>query len=627
VTRSTVHDAPATTEPDAADADAIEAGRGTATTPRHQSGVTGRRRARPDAPAGTPGLAQLALTWLRSHLGIAVLSAALLGLMEVWGKQANGYLAGWGDHFVLSPEGLSWAIPGAFENDWFMESSPQPHWFFDSVTYLGQVTGHLSSFYAVFWGVGLLAFGAATALMAVKVAPKAALAVAVGFTLLTSQTPWMIGGTGSLVIPQALPAVASGSLVYLTLAALVTGHRRIAAAVAVLTAVVHVQQGAVVVIILVAFTLTDVLRTRRVDRVLAGSIVGAVAIVVFGLVLRPVASNLDDFVEICDTVIPYHCAAHLWSAGEIRSTVGLIGLAVLSAFVLTRRARIGWLVTVGLAITGYALGFAADALSIPVLGQLAQGVNVYRLGTVLLPFAIWGALLPLLHPVWSKGAIARLVVWAASFMLLLSSPFWYLGGANTSPWFIAALVVLTASAYLVSRFGTRLTRPFVTGLSVFLVGSLFVFVSAGTGMLAISAPDFRFQKEPLLGQWGDQVRAAVPAGDVIVTSPRNDWMKLITQRAVVADCKDVPYGGEPWREWKERIGDMGGIAQCVAPGPLLFNDLTAPQVIAIADEYDSDFIALDPAVTGTAADLVDLGWEPVVQPVDVYGIVVYERGS
>jgi hypothetical protein len=596
-------------------------------SPAHETSTTPRRGRRSESSTPSSPAVHRIARWLRGPLGIAAVSAAILGTLEVWTTQSNGYLAGWGDHFVLSPEGLSWAIPGAFENDWFMESAPQPHWFFDTVTYLGQTLGVLSSAYAAFWAVGLLAFGLATALMATRVAPRAAWPVAIGFTMLTSQTPWMIGGTGSLVIPQALPAVTSASLVYLALAALVTGRRRIAAVVAVLVAVVHVQQGAVVVIVLIAFTVTDIVRTRRLDRRLAVAIVAAVGVVAFGLTLRPVASNLGDFVEICDTVIPYHCAAHLWTTGETTSTVGLVLLAALSALVLTRRARVGWLVTVGLSILGYGLGFAADALSVPVLGHLAQGVNVYRLGTVLLPFAIWGALVPFLRPDVTRAAAVRLVVWAVAFGLLLTSPFWFLGGANSNPLFLAVVVLAAVVAALVSRFGTRLTRPFVVGLAVFLVGALFVFVAAGTGAIKIKPADFRFQKEPALIQWGDAVRAAVPSGDIIVTSPRNDWMKLFTQRAVVADCKDVPYGGQPWIEWQERIDDLGGVGQCVAPGPLLFNDLTADQVIAAADKYGSDFIAPDPSATGLIAGLEADGWRAVVQPVGVYGTFVYERGD
>ncbi|WP_158864959.1 DUF6798 domain-containing protein [Leifsonia sp. AG29] len=564
--------------------------------------------------------------YIRGPLGLAISMAVLLGTLEVWGNQAAGYIAGWGDHFVLSPEGLSWAIPGAFANDWFMESSPQPHWFFDIVTYLGQLSGHLSTAYALFWAVGLLAFGGATALMAMLVARRAAWPVAIGFTFLISQTPWEIGGTGSLVIAQALPAVTSASLVYLAVAALLTDRRWLAGVVSVLVAIVHVQEGAVIAIILGAFTVLDVVRTRRIDWRLVGAIAVTTAFVIFGLLFRPVASNLHDFVEICDTVIPYHCAAHLWSAPELMSTVGLIVLAALSVFLLPRRLRLAWLVTVGLAIAGYGLGFAADALSVPVLGPLAQGVNVYRLGVVLLPFAIWGALLPLLKPELTRWSIVRLILWALALAGFLTSPFRYVMGV-TSPLFLAVIAIIAASAILGVRYRRRVSRPFIMGLSAFLLGLLFVFTAAGSGAITIKRPDFRFISNQALIQWGDQVRAAVPAGKVIVSSPRNEWTKLVTQRAVVVDCKDVPYGGKPWREWKKRIGDLGGLSQCVAPGPLLYNTLSASRLISIADEYHSDFITVDPTLTETADAMKAKGWHLLVQPVGTAGVFVFGRSS
>src|SRR6185312_13815653 len=76
------------------------------------------------------------------------------------------YNPGYNDHSVLSLEGLRWADPTKFVNDWFMNAAPQPHWFFDLITYWGQSAGLLSQFYFVYWIAGLVACGFATALIA-----------------------------------------------------------------------------------------------------------------------------------------------------------------------------------------------------------------------------------------------------------------------------------------------------------------------------------------------------------------------------------------------------------------------------------------------------------------------------
>jgi hypothetical protein len=558
------------------------------------------------------------------RVGLAATLAILLGLLEIWTRTGDGYTAGWGDHFVLSPEGLSWAIPGAFENDWFMSAAPQPHWFFDIVTYLGATAGLLSTFYVLFWVVGLLAFGAATALLAYRFAPGSAWIVASGFTMLISVTPWMIGGTGSPIIAQALPAVTSANLVYLAIAALLSELRWVAILAAPLVAVVHVQQGSVIAIILAVSFLADWWQHRKLDYRVLIALTATIAIVAFGLLLRPVASNLDDFVEICNEIIPYHCAAHLWPRPEKLATIGLIALAAGTYFLVPRHSRLLWFTTVGLATTGYTLGFIADAAQIPVLGPLAQGVNVYRLGAVILPFAVWGLFIPILRPDVNRTAWIRYLLWAGGTWGLLQSP-------NGFPKYVASpifeLLMLAIAGYAVfSALGHRQSRPFIVGAASITLGACFLFMSAATGGFEIRSPGFQFIKNPELVSWGAMVREKVEPGETIIASPRAEWTKLVTQRAVVVDCKDVPYGGAAWDEWKRRIDDFGGREQCVAPGPLLYNELSAEQLIALADAYGSDYIAIDGGITETAADLEQLGWRQIVAPVGVSGQPIFERG-
>lgn len=563
------------------------------------------------------------LGWARGRLGLALTLAVVLGTLETWGLLGDGYTAGWGDHFVLAPEGLSWAIPGAFEGDWFMSAAPQPHWFFDIVTFVGQSIGHLSATYVLFWAVGIAAFGAATSMLAFRFAPAVAWPVGLGFTMLIAVTPWMVGGTGSPIIAQALPAVTSANLVYLAIAALITEVRWVAIVAAPLVALVHVQQGAVIAIILAVAIVADTIQRRRLDWRFATALALTVALVIFGLALRPVASNLADFVEICDTVIPYHCAAHSWGWPEKLSTIGMIVLAASTWFLVPRHSRVLWLSTVGLATTGYALGFAFDAFHIPVLGPLAQGVNVYRLGAVVIPFTVWGAFLPILRPDLNRTAIARFGLWAIGLWCFLQSPNGF--PPIVQKWAFAIVIIAIAVYAIVATRRHEHSRPFAVGLAAFLLGAAFLFSSAVTGGLIARAPTWQFIKNQSLVQWGQEVREVVPVGATIVASPRAEWVKLSTQRAVVVDCKDIPYGGEPWDEWNRRIDDLGGFEQCVAPGPLLFNDLSAGEMVEIADKYNSDYIAVDGSLEDTQDDLERLGWDRIVEPVEGVGLVVFER--
>ncbi|SIT88805.1 DUF6798 domain-containing protein [Microbacterium sp. RU33B] len=560
---------------------------------------------------------------LRRLLPLTGVLTALLAVLQIWGTIGFGYFAGWGDHFVLSVEGLSWAHPGAFRNDWFMEVAPQPHWFFDVLTFAGESLGILSLVYVVFWGLGLVAFSLATALIAYRFFPSIVWPVAVGVTIVTAITPWAIGGTGSGMIAQALPAVLSANLIYLLIAGLLTGRRILVIVLAPLIAIVHVQQGSIALVLLASMLVVEGVRERRVDWYLGAALVLTAAFVAFGLTLRPVASNLEDFVRICDQVIPFHCAAHLWTRVELLSTIGLIVLAVLSAVVLPRSHRWIWYATVGLATLGYTLGFASDALRIPFLGTIAQGVNVYRLGAVLVPFAVWGLFAPLLVRLRGWKVPVFLVAWGVGWIAYLTAPGF---PTDLGPRLVLMGLALLGPVVWFTLSTLRSADIARRSASASLVAGLVVLiVTAVSGGLTLREPSFTFIGDPNLRTWGEEVREVVPEGAVLVAPPRFEWVKLITQRAVIADCKDVPYGGEAWEEWQRRLDVLGGYKQCVAPGPLLYDKLSADRLIEVADEFRSDFIVVNPGSPETVFALEDRGWTRAVTPVASAGAELLQR--
>lgn len=555
--------------------------------------------------------------------GLIAVLALLFGVLQIWNNIGQGYISGWGDHIVLSPEGISWAHPGAFENDWFMEAAPQPHWFFDLITFVGESWGVLSLVYALYWACGVVAFAAATTLLAFRFAPSAPWSVGIGLTALAGMSSWNAGGTGSFVITQALPAVLSANLIYLLIACFLTHRRTLAMVIAPLIAIVHVQQGSIAAVLLVGALVAYWVVERRIDWRLSGALALTGAAVAFGLVLRPVAANLKDFVQICDQMIPYHCAAHLWNWQELILAIGLIALSALTIVLMPRKQVPIWLGTVGLATLGYALGFAADALRIPFFGELAQGVNVYRLGAVLMPFALWGAFVPFLGRWSRRTSIPILIIWFFSFCAMILGFGWF-GDYRIRLVLFAAVCAGVVAWTLYKRREGRLAHSSIVSASALAFGVLLVLANSLNGGMSARVPDFTFMKDRSVAAWGEEVREVVPVGEVVIASPHVVWFKLATHRAVVADCKNVPYGGTAWTEWKKRLDDLGGEDQC--RGGAEYETLSAEELVAIADKYESDFISIGATVPEEVpGDLEALGWERVVEPTSELGTAIYRR--
>lgn len=570
--------------------------------------------------------------WLRSsarsHTAIALVVAAVIGTLTNWTSQTPyGYNAGYNDHSVLSLEGLRWADPTKFVNDWFMNAAPQPHWFFDLITYWGQSAGLLSQFYFVYWIAGLVACGFATALIAKKWLPRHPWLGAIAFAIVISLTPWVVVGSASTMIATALPTVVGGQLIYLCLAALLTGRRTLACVAAPLVALVHVQLGAVLIVVLVVTLVVEFIRTRRADWLLAGSTVLTLAIVIFGLWLRPVASNLNDFITICDTIIPYHCAAQTWGKWKLLASGAFIVLSALTFFYVPRRIRPIWLATIGLAAFGLLAGMTVNAFTIPVLGRFAQATNIYRLAVMLLPFAVWGILLPVLRLGWDRKYAALLSVWFVMAALYITCDAWELGPLDVKlPLAVGLLAITVVTAWAHKRVRSDPSRRIVARSGAALFAVVMLLTAALTGGLVVRPLDITFVPDSGLRAWGAAVEKIVPSGDIILADSRAQSIRLVTGRAVVADCKNVPYGGKPWREWNERINDLGGLDVCLNPANPGIETFSARHLDRVAAKYHATFMTIEPGqAERVGAGLQTYGWNKVLDSMPGVSAVLFEH--
>lgn len=522
-----------------------------------------------------------------------------------------GYLAGERDHVVLSPVGLGWAHPDWFNGDWAMNAAPQPHYLFDAFTWLGEVTGTLPALYLIYWLAAMAAFGLATALLAGRwTGPGRQWPALLLVTVLASVTPIYLYGSGGTLAATALPGVLGGMLVYLTGAALLVDRLRMAAIAAVAAGVIHVQQGAITAVLCAGVAVSIWLRSRRVDWRLVGAAIASVAIVVIGLRVRPVAGHLEDFAEACRLLIPYHCDASAWGRDTTVAGAALILLALATVAYVTRDARDRWFVVVALPALGMLAAAAADRWNVPGLGVLVQGLNVYRLAVILLPLAVWGALVALLAELPARHRLVWLAVTGFLALVALADPAWglvpsaaFAGGV----WMVVFGLLFVGAAVL--RWRGRGDRLWAGALAAM---ALCVLLSAFDARAMQWRPfDARLMPDDDLRSWGAAVQQAVPPGGVLLIPPQADRLRLATKRAVVVDCKYGPYGGEPWQEFKQRLAAVGGIEQCLA-GSDAYDRLTAADLTAAARRYGAGFVVVNDASRDQIAALQALGAQPLV---------------
>ncbi|GAA2038774.1 hypothetical protein GCM10009839_45540 [Catenulispora yoronensis] len=572
------------------------------------------------APPARPRTRRPARTFLVPAAQAALCAAVLGTLLDL----RYGYAAGRMDHFVLSTVGLHWVHPDWFAGDWAMTHAPQPHWFFDVETWFGASLGILAGVYLLHWFASLIVFGLGTVLLARSWAPGYALPVALSVSAMTALTPGLLMGTGSPVLAIALPEMLGGFLVYLFVAAILTGRREIAWVVAPVTAIVHVQQGSIVAVLIGLVLAIDLLRRRAGHSLPPGLLKPAVVsltvtgvLVIGGLAARPVAGSIGDFADICETLIPYHCAADKWGSHDVHTALASLGLAGLTGFLVPRARRALWFVVFFLPALVLVAGVFAVRWRVPELGLLAQGINVFRLDAFLAAFAPWGLLVPLLR---SKGRHPRLLLAVTLVLGYLA-----VGPATWGSWLIAphrgglamligavALVVGARAVYS----GTASQR--LLWSCTLLVGAEFVASAASAGLLTarsagVASPGLRTDVTSDFDRWGRAVEQIVPVGAQLVSPPTDQRIRMATHRGIVVDCKYVPYGGEPWHEFRRRLDALGGIAQCHGD-PHGYADLNPDQLWQAARTYGASYAVLAMPKVPVMRRLVAQGWVQVMGP-------------
>lgn len=532
----------------------------------------------------------------------------------------HGYSFGQFDQTVYALRGIALADPSAFRYDWFARTVPQPHWLFDVITFLGARLGILPGVYLAYWLAGVVAFSVGSVWLARRFLPdRTALAAALGPIVVLGPTA-VLGSTTPLLW-FANPHMLGGCLAFLCLCGLLTERWRAASLAALAAGAFHIQHGANLAPILL---LTAILATKVAPR-LRSLLVATALVLLAGAAgvaqWRGLETTGDQWLTTCQKIIPFHCYAQGWSLRYLAAG----GLVLAAAAGFTWWARNSWrtaLPAVGLPAAGLLFGVLSERFEVGALGRLAAQYNVHRLATLIEPFAAF-ALLCLVAGLpsgrgWPRAGRAALAVVALVAWSTMSTS--ALRGPRAVPSLLVAGLTIGLLAWFVPR---RSSWPRHRAIAVITGLSIVTLTAGADGSLGQVGYD---RSHPSV-RAGLAIRAIVPDSAVIAAPPDLSWLRAISHRSVVADCKAVPYGGAPWDEYMQRMQALGG--SCDEEGRADgWRNLTPDAVEALRGRYGVTHVLLyddDPK-----AAYAQEHWRPVFQPppedFELYehGFVLYE---
>ncbi|WP_158372228.1 DUF6798 domain-containing protein [Cellulosimicrobium cellulans] len=570
-----------------------------------------------DAARGRRPRAVLArVAGARGTRRVARIAAVALVIVLATQAVAAGYEYGFGEQVLLSIKGISWADPTAYVNDWFNTDAPQPHILFDAITAVAERAGLRAPVYFLYWLASVVVTATGVVLLADAWLPRRArgLELLAGAMLVTG--PYFALGTFLVIHREAVPNGLGGALGFLTVVLLVTRRDRAALVLAGLTTVVHVQHGTVVAGALLVAWLVQ--RDRFRDRVVRWFPVAVVLILgaVYGVgVLRGLVAGSQDVVDICATASPGHCAPDTWPTQVVRDGVLVVLLGVAATLVTRRRSLRAVALLVAPAVV-VLVALVTDLADIEPFQTLGEQFFLYRFVMGIAPFAPFACVLLLARATdvrrrWlgllcAGAGVGVFVLWHALFYANLTRFRVHPENVPRATFLVAAALVagMAVATLLLGPRRPRLLPLAVRSGAALAVVVLLVFGSKATGFVPLRI-DYRPDDGAVA--LGQRIEDLTPPGSVIAARPDYTWLRLMSRRAVVVDCKSVPYGGEPWAEYNERLQALG------APTPLEcgtggYHRLEPDGLLALRDEYGATHVLLEPG--DASLEYAQQHWQP-----------------
>jgi hypothetical protein len=511
----------------------------------------------------------------------------------------RGYQSGVGDHNVLSALGISWTDKSAFLNDYFVANSTQPHWAFDYYSAFFESHFGLSFGYALYWIISIVVIGHSLFLVASATRTSHPLVVSSLAGIFLSLGPVSILGTTTPALGIAIPHVLGLSLALLTLGQILNERYNSAGVAALAASITHVQHGVISIGFLGVAVAVSLLTNGKVSISRYIWIASSIFAVIFDLKIRPIIAGSKDFVYVCAVMIPYHCDVNSWKQERFVLGAACAALTLVVSFCAFEVRKNRLLMVIGFTgiITLSIISILTARIGIHNVSDILQSLNVYRINSVFIPLAALALAFVMVQ--------IKTVELLATTISLIAGWFYFSANYDNSllkehaPYIVVSLLMFFV-AHLLQRFSFAVMPATGNSISAFAIAVLLI-----CALLTSKAhpAKIHYLYGSTYATAAEQIKSSVPPGQTITMDPKLGWVRLLSRRAVVVDCKYKPYGGASLQEYVSRLAPLGGYKKaCQKNG---FEEISASTLIAYATKYQSHYILLkisDPRTKELLAD-------------------------
>lgn len=515
--------------------------------------------------------------------GVMLLTLQLMG---------GGYQFGYGEQVILSLKGLDWIDRTNWQNDWFVHNAPQPHVFFDFVTFLGNSVSALPVIYFIYYLISLYLFALATSVLwrklpldFLKKSPSYSQHIINIFAVIG---PSFVLGTYLTITNQALPNMLGGAFSYLIISLLLVNKTDLIGLLALATSIVHIQHGIAICLIVIFTSLWTQPKYERWENIVFSTI-GVLWAICVGIWRRTFLGGEEIANDISNSGSVSHFNVQSWSFVQL--IVGILLLFFSMYFLLligkVSGSKIPKVTSLILLLMAFAIviSITSDMMNFENINSIFRSLFIYRFSMYLLPFVYWSWAYLFLTP--RKTYISKAVALLFS-TFLLALIFCFPAETQSKVSIFNGLVLVTTFGLI---YVIRLTID-VNKVKLLLSTGIIAF-SVSLISMSISPKVFElgYSNDDVLQQIGTSINLALGPEEVLASDPELNWLRLASRTSLVADCKGVPYGGQAWYEYKRRLSYLGVNNPSKCKG---FHELSPNQIKNIRSGVGATSILLTP---------------------------------